>query len=298
MPRAAANAKHIRCPRDEAAGRSTAVQGSVWTPRSLCCSGQDKLQLYLTRLPAYPRVNHILQNNVGENSSEFFLSSLKACTNHVLCSQLLGSRQCRLLCNSMRLLGLELSLHTPWTTHWDFHPGLQLSSVPESQMIWILFFSHPLLLLVSWISWSSSGLQWWLFSSHHLQECRDEHRVPGSDTDRSHTAPRELLKCYKDEPYGQPQHLRPLIRIFKQLWLMRQLLQVWDQWKCNLIFWTQLLNFFVPFSAENPIKPFLCRQKLSGTLHVDLSCIFLFLPPPPCLQFVFESFPKICTAQD
>lgn len=107
--------------------------------------------------------------------------------------------------------------------------------------------------------------------------------VSGSDTDRSHTAPKELLKCYKDEPYGQPQCLRPLIGIFKQLWLMRQLLQVWDQWKCNLIFWTRLLNFFAPFSAENPIKPFLCRQKLSGTLHVDLSCIFLFLPPPPCL---------------
>lgn len=85
---------------------------------------------------------------------------------------------------------------------------------------------------------------------HHFWEWRDERRVSGSDTDRSHTAPSEMPKCYKDEPYGRPQHLRPLIGIFKQLWLMGQLLQVWDQWKCNLIFWTQLLNFFVPFFPQ------------------------------------------------
>lgn len=58
-------------------------------------------------------------------------------------------------------------------------------------------------------------------------------------------------------------------------------------------------QFFVPFSAENPINPFLCRQKLSGTLHVHLSCIFLLLPPLPHLQFHmqfgFESVFAICT---
>lgn len=56
-----------------------------------------------------------------------------------------------------------------------------------------------------------------VFSLQLLRGCGDEHRVSGSDTDRSHTAPREMPKCYKDEPYGQPQHLRPLIGIFKQL---------------------------------------------------------------------------------
>lgn len=77
-----------------------------------------------------------------------------------------------------------------------------------------------------------------VYSFQQLWGCGDEHRASVSDTDRSHTVPKEMPKCYKDEPYGQPQHSRPLIGIFKQLWLMGQLLQVWDQWKCNLIFWT------------------------------------------------------------
>lgn len=121
-----------------------------------------------------------------------------------------------------------------------------------------------------------------VYSFQQLWGCGDEHRASVSDTDRSHTAPKEMPKCYKDEPYGQPQHSRPLIGIFKQLWLMGQLLQVWDQWKCNLIFWTQVLNFFVPFFF------FFCRES-HKTISVqtkavwDTSCGFVmhfpFAPP-------------------
>lgn len=41
----------------------------------------------------------------------------------------------------------------------------------------------------------------------------------------------------------EPQHSEPLIGIFKRLWLMVWLLQVQDQWKCILIFWTP--SFFL-----------------------------------------------------
>lgn len=103
--------------------------------------------------------------------------------------------------------------------------------------------------------------------------------VSGSDTDRSHTAPREMPKCYKDEPYGQPQHLRPLIGIFKQLWLMGQLLQVWDQWKCNLIFWTQLLNFFVPFFCRESHKTISVQTKAVWDTSCEFVMHFPFAPP-------------------
>jgi len=90
-------------------------------------------------------------------------------------------------------------------------------SIPEIQIVWVFnsfLFSAAAFVLDQMELLSLVVI---LFSLHHLWECRDERRVSGSDTDRSHAAPREMPKCYKDEPYGQLQHLRPLIGIFKQL---------------------------------------------------------------------------------
>lgn len=180
-----------------------------------------------------------------------FLSSLKASTSHVLLSYLRANR-CLFLCNAIQHLGLKLS-HTPPRLHTGIFTKvcscLQYFWKPNN-LFFILFSSSAVTFVLDQMELFSPLVIF--FFLQHLQECRDEHRVPGSDTDRSHTAPRELPKCYKDEPYGQPKHLRPLIGIFKQPWLMGQLLQVWDQWKCNLIFWTQLLNFLFLFLQRIP----------------------------------------------
>lgn len=119
--------KHTRCPRawgsseDHSSCLDTCsalsephVHFAAQDNTSSCCTWQI--------FQHTPELIHIIQNNVGGNSSE--LSCLKASINHALLSSLRANK-CSLLCNAMQQLGLKLPLYTPWTAHWGIHPGLQ-----------------------------------------------------------------------------------------------------------------------------------------------------------------------------
>lgn len=102
---------------------------------------------------------------------------------------------------------------------------------------------------------------------------------PRSDTDR-------FSRCFQRDAQDQmlqrqtiwePWHLGPLIGIFELLWLMMPLLQVQDQWKGILIFWTLLFLSWIPFLYH---ETHFCGAWRHGPPELD----FLSVPLPSSLS--------------